>query len=121
VSPSSRPLTLVTGGSRGIGAATAVHLADQELDVVVGYRSGRAEAAAVVDAAPARGVRAVAVRADVSDPDDVGDAGRLERVTARVPMGRPGEPDEIAAAITWLLGPEAGYCTGAVLRVAGGL
>lgn len=97
MSPSSRPLTLVTGGSRGIGAATAVHLADQGHDVVVGYRSGRAEAAAVVDAALARGVRAVAVRADVSDPD------------------------EIAAAITWLLGPEAGYCTGAVLRVAGGL
>jgi NAD(P)-dependent dehydrogenase (short-subunit alcohol dehydrogenase family) len=50
-----------------------------------------------------------------------GDAGRLERVTSRVPMGRPGEPDEIASAIAWLLGAEAGYCTGAVLRVAGGL
>ena len=50
-----------------------------------------------------------------------GDAGRLERVTARVPMGRPGEPDEIAPAIGWLLGPEAGYVTCAVLRVAGGL
>jgi glucose 1-dehydrogenase len=36
-------------------------------------------------------------------------------------MGRPGEPHEIAPAIAWLLGPEAGYCTGAVLRVAGGL
>ncbi len=50
-----------------------------------------------------------------------GDAGRLERVSARVPMGRPGEPDEIAPAIAWLLGPEAGYVSGAVLRVAGGL
>jgi glucose 1-dehydrogenase len=217
----------------------------------VGYRSGRAEAAAVVDAAMAHGVRSVAVRADVSDPDDVdamfaaaadlgavtglvanagltahlgdladtpvdvirqvldvnllgvvlcvrraaqlmsrrrggrggaivavsssaaslgspheyvhyaaakagvdalvvglakeladdgvrvnavapglvrtgihagaGDAGRLERATARVPMGRPGEPDEIAPAIAWLLGPDAAYCTGAVLRAAGGL
>jgi glucose 1-dehydrogenase len=251
VPTSARPLTLVTGGSRGIGAATAVHLASQGHDVVVGYRSGRAEAAAVVDAARARGVRAVAVRADVSDPDDVdalfaaagelgpvtglvanagltahlgdladtpvdvvrqvldvnllgvvlcarraaqlmsrrrggaggaivavssaaatlgspheyvhyaaakagvdalvvglakeladdgvrvnavapglvrtgihagaGDAGRLERVGGRVPMGRPGEPEEIASAIAWLLGAEAGYCTGAVLRVAGGL
>jgi NAD(P)-dependent dehydrogenase (short-subunit alcohol dehydrogenase family) len=248
---SSRPLTLVTGGSRGIGAATVVHLAGQGHDVVVGYRSGRAEADAVVVAAQARGVRAIAVRADVTDPDDVdalfaaagelgpvtglvanagltahlgdladtpvdvvrqvidvnllgvvlcarraaqlmsrrrggsggaivavsssaatlgsaheyvhyaaakagvdalvvglakeladegvrvnavapglvrtgihagaGDAGRLERVTGRVPMGRPGEPDEIAPAIAWLLSPAAGYCTGAVLRVAGGL
>ncbi|MCZ2805286.1 SDR family oxidoreductase [Modestobacter sp. VKM Ac-2983] len=248
----SRPVTVVTGGSRGIGAATAVHLARQGHDLVVGYRSGRVEAEAVVTAARERGVRAVAVRADVADPDDVdalfaaaaeqlgpvtglvanagltahlgdladtpvdvvrqvidvnllgvvlcvrraaqvmslrrggpggaivtvsssaatlgsaheyvhyaaakagvdaltmglakeladdgvrvnavapglvrtgihagaGDAGRLERVTARVPMGRPGEPDEIAPAIAWLLGPEAGYVSGAVLRVAGGL
>ena len=50
-----------------------------------------------------------------------GDPGRLERVAGRVPMGRPGEPEEIAPAIAWLLGPDAGYCTGAVLRVAGGL
>jgi len=48
------------------------------------------------------------------------DPGRLERLTPRVPMGRPGEPDEIAAPIVWLLGPEASYTTGAILRVAGG-
>ncbi|WP_164702254.1 SDR family NAD(P)-dependent oxidoreductase [Modestobacter sp. KNN46-3] len=251
-SPAGRPVTVVTGGSRGIGAATVDHLARQGHDVVVGYRSGREEAAAVVGGAQAHGGRAVAVRADVSDPDDVdalfaaaaeqlgpvtglvanagltahlgdladtpvdvvrqvidvnllgvvlcvrraaqvmsrrrggpggaivtvsssaatlgsaheyvhyaaakagvdaltmglakeladdgvrvnavapglvrtdihagaGDAGRLERVTARVPMGRPGEPEEIAPAIAWLLGPDAGYVTGAVLRVAGGL
>jgi glucose 1-dehydrogenase len=50
-----------------------------------------------------------------------GDPGRLDRATARVPVGRPGEPDEIAPAIAWLLSAEAAYCTGAVLRVAGGL
>ena len=248
---SARPLTLVTGGSRGIGAATAVHLARQGHDLVVGYRSGRAEAQEVVAAAVATGARAVAVQADVTDPAEVdalftaagrlgtvtglvanagltahigdlagtpvdvvrqvvevnllgviwcarraaqvmatsrggaggaivavssgaatlgspheyvhyaaakagvdalvvglakelagdgvrvnavapglvrtgihagaGDPDRLARVSGRVPMGRPGEPDEIAPAIAWLLGPEAGYCTGAVLRVAGGL
>jgi glucose 1-dehydrogenase len=42
-------------------------------------------------------------------------------VVTRIPAGRPGEPDEPASAIVWLLGPEAGYVTGAVLRVAGGL
>jgi glucose 1-dehydrogenase len=50
-----------------------------------------------------------------------GDPGRADRAAGRIPMGRAGEPDEIALAIAWLLGPEAGYVTGAVLRVAGGL
>lgn len=247
----SRRVTVVTGGSRGIGAATAVHLARRGHDLVVGYRSGRVEAEDVVAAAHDLGVRAVAVRVDVVEPEDVdalfaaatdlgpvtglvanagltahlgdladtpvdvvrqvldvnllgvvlcvrraaqlmsrrrggsggsivtvsssaatlgsaheyvhyaaakagvdaltvglakeladdgvrvnavapglvrtgihagaGDAGRLDRVTARVPMGRPGEPEEIAPAIAWLLSDEAAYCTGAVLRVAGGL
>jgi NAD(P)-dependent dehydrogenase (short-subunit alcohol dehydrogenase family) len=50
-----------------------------------------------------------------------GDPGRLERVVGRVPMGRIGEPEEIAAAAMWLLSDEASYVTGAVLRVGGGL
>ena len=50
-----------------------------------------------------------------------GDPGRLERVTERIPMGRPGEPDDIAGAVAWLFGPDAHYVSGAVLRVAGGL
>jgi NAD(P)-dependent dehydrogenase (short-subunit alcohol dehydrogenase family) len=50
-----------------------------------------------------------------------GDPGRLERLVGRVPMGRIGEPDEIAAAALWLLSDEASYVTGAVLKVGGGL
>jgi len=50
-----------------------------------------------------------------------GDPGRPDRVAERIPLGRAGEPDDVAPAIAWLLGPEAGYITGAVLRVAGGL
>lgn len=245
----SRPLTVVTGGSRGIGAATVAALARAGHDVVVGYRADAAAAARAVADAQSVGARAVAVRADVTDPADVdrlfdtdlgtptglvanagltahlgdladtpvdvvrtvldtnllgavlccrraaqvmatdrggaggavvcvsssaatlgsaheyvhyaaakagvdalvvglakelatagvrvngvapglvatdihagaGDPGRLERVTARVPMGRAGQPDEIAPAVVWLLGPAAGYVTGTVLRVAGGL
>jgi NAD(P)-dependent dehydrogenase (short-subunit alcohol dehydrogenase family) len=50
-----------------------------------------------------------------------GDPGRPERVAPRVPLGRVGEPDEIAAAVIWLHSPEASYMTGAILRVGGGL
>jgi glucose 1-dehydrogenase len=50
-----------------------------------------------------------------------GDPGRPDRVARNIPLGRAGEPGEIAPAIAWLLGPEASYVTGAVLRVAGGL
>lgn len=50
-----------------------------------------------------------------------GDPGRADRVAARVPLGRAAEPSDIAPAITWLLGDEARYVTGATIRVAGGL
>ena len=248
---SARPVTVVTGGGRGIGAATALHLARAGHDVVISYRSDALSAAGVVEAITAAGGRAVAVSCDVRDQGDVealfaagaelgavtglvnnagltahlgdladtpldvvrevvevnlvgallcarraaqimstarggtggavvnvssaaatlgsaheyvhyaaakagveamtvglakeladqgvrvnavapgmvdtrihADAGqpdRIARVAARVPMGRAGQPDEIASAIAWLLGPQAGYVTGAVLRVAGGL
>jgi NAD(P)-dependent dehydrogenase (short-subunit alcohol dehydrogenase family) len=50
-----------------------------------------------------------------------GDPGRPDRIAKNIPLGRAGEPDEVAPAIAWLLGHEAAYITGAVLRVAGGL
>jgi len=50
-----------------------------------------------------------------------GDPGRADRAASRVPLGRAGEPDEIAHAVAWLFSPEAAYVTGSVLRVAGGL
>jgi NAD(P)-dependent dehydrogenase (short-subunit alcohol dehydrogenase family) len=52
---------------------------------------------------------------------DAGDPGRADRLASRIPLGRAGDPDEIAAAIAWLLSPEASYVTGAVLRAGGGL
>ena len=64
-------VALITGASRGIGAATALVLAERGFRVVVNYRSSAEQADGVVRAATAAGVEAVAIRADVTAPDDV--------------------------------------------------
>ncbi|AVH60117.1 MULTISPECIES: SDR family NAD(P)-dependent oxidoreductase [Streptomyces] len=244
----SRPVTIVTGGSRGIGAATCTRLAADGHDVVVGYVSDSAAAERTATTVRGAGARCVTVRVDTSDEDDVerlfdtaadrlgsvtglvnnagvtgplgrladastadlrrvvevnllgtllcsrraarsmaawgsgaivnvssaaatlgspgeyvhyaatkaavdalttglakelgpdgirvnavapgvidteihaamGDPGRPERVASSVPLRRAGQAGEIAAAIAWLMSPEASYTTGAVLRVSGG-
>ncbi len=49
-----------------------------------------------------------------------GEPGRIERLTPSIPMGRGGTPEEVAAAITWLLSDDASYVTGALIDMAGG-
>lgn len=247
-----RPVTIVTGGSRGIGAATALALARAGHDVAISYREDADAAERVVASATAEGARCVAIRADVTGEDDVerlfadttselgmptglvnnagltayigdladtpvdiiekvidvnfygavlcarhaaqlmpprrggrggaivnvssaaatlgsaheyvhyaaakaavetltvglakelaedairvnavapgivrtdihaaaGAPERVEQAASRIPLGRAGETQEVAPAIAWLLGSEASYVTGAVLRVTGGL
>ncbi len=60
---------LVTGGSRGIGAATAMLLAECGADVGIGYRKREQEASAIVQRMAERGVRAFAHAADISTRD----------------------------------------------------
>ncbi|MER5884070.1 SDR family oxidoreductase [Streptomyces sp. NPDC001941] len=241
-----RGVTVVTGGSRGIGAAVCRRLAAEGHDLVVGYRSDERAALAVVRDAEAEGARALAVAVDTADEHAVarlldtaaaalgpvtglvnnagvsGPNGRLAdadadgmrralevnllgyllcarqavramaatgggaivnvssaaatlgspgqyvhyaaakagvdaltvglakevaadgirvncvapgtvwtdfhedpqrpaRIATGIPLGRAGQPDEIAGAVAWLLSDDASYTTGAVLRVAGGL
>jgi NAD(P)-dependent dehydrogenase (short-subunit alcohol dehydrogenase family) len=252
VSEGRRPVTVITGAGRGIGAATALHLAQTGHDVVVNYLQDGAAAEHTVDMARGAGARAVAVQADVTVDDEVtrlfaaahdalgpvtclvnnagvtlhigdladtqvatiravvevnlvgailcarraaqlmstsrggsggaivnvssaaatlgsaheyvhyaaakagvdtltiglakelagdgirvncvapgvartdihkaaGSPDRADQSASRIPLGRPADPREIAVAIAWLLGPEAAYVSGAILRVAGGL
>ncbi|MBX9398957.1 glucose 1-dehydrogenase [Streptomyces sp. TRM72054] len=244
----TRPVTVVTGGSRGIGAATCLRLAADGHDVVVGYVRDADAAGAVADGVRAAGGRSVTVRVDTSveadverlfdtaeqrlgpvtglvnnagvtsplgrladaDPADLrrvvdvnllgtllcsrraaqlmtargggvivnvssaaatlgspgeyvhyaatkaavdaltlglakelgpdgvrvnavapgvidteihatmGDPDRPHRAAATIPLRRPGRAEEIAAAVAWLMSPDASYATGAVLRVSGG-
>lgn len=68
---------LVTGGSRGIGAATALRLAREGADVALTYVNGKEAAEEVVGRIEALGRRAVALRADAADADEA--AGAVER------------------------------------------
>ncbi|WP_313814821.1 SDR family oxidoreductase [Glutamicibacter sp.] len=49
------------------------------------------------------------------------DPQRPAKVAGAIPLGRPGDPADIAGAVNWLLSEEASYTTGATIRVAGGL
>ena len=64
------------------------------------------------------GVRVNAVTPGVIDTD-IQPPGRVERVTPMLPMGRAGQPDEVAEAILFLLSDGASYVNGANLRVSG--
>ncbi len=49
-----------------------------------------------------------------------GEPNRIDRLKAFIPMQRGGDPEEVAAAILWLLSEEASYVTGTLLDVSGG-
>lgn len=63
----SAKIAIVTGGSRGLGRNMAVYLAQHGRDVILTYRSAKAEADDVVRRIEALGRKAVALRLDVSD------------------------------------------------------
>jgi NAD(P)-dependent dehydrogenase (short-subunit alcohol dehydrogenase family) len=71
VTSSARRILIVTGGGRGIGAATARLAAGRGYDLCVNYRANGAAAKRTVEAAAQAGARAIAVQADISIEADV--------------------------------------------------
>ena len=69
------------------------------------------------------GIRVNAVRPAFIDTEihaSGGEPGRIERIKESIPMKRGGSPEEVAAAILWLLSDEASYSTGTFIDVTGG-
>lgn len=66
-----RPVLLIAGGSRGIGAATARFAGSRGYDVAVNYKSNANAAAAVVDAVKASGGKAISLQGDMALESDV--------------------------------------------------
>ena len=94
--PPSKPVALVTGGSRGIGAATALALADHGYDVAITYRNKAARADEIAAEVRQRGVNSLTVGCDIT---------------------QPGDRDKLFAALKeW-----SGYLSLLVLNAAGGL
>ena len=70
-----------------------------------------------------QGIRVNAVRPGLIYTDmhaSGGEAGRVDRLKAGVPMQRGGQPIEVARAILWLLSDQASYTTGTFVDVSGG-
>jgi len=92
---------IVTGAASGIGLATALRFAREGANVAVWDRLRR-----YTDVAWRGGVAGLGVA--------------VEAVASRSPMGRPGRPENMAAAIVFLATDDADYITGHTLSVNGG-
>jgi 3-oxoacyl-[acyl-carrier protein] reductase len=126
-------IAIVTGASRGIGRAVALDLAGRGLDVAVGFHRDQAAAAGTVAAIEAAGRRAVAVQADVADPDQVArlfeavdrSLGMVDVLVASAGVTRDGllgasEPGDLAAILDVNLGGIVHCCRHAARRMISG-
>ncbi|SEG35487.1 NAD(P)-dependent dehydrogenase, short-chain alcohol dehydrogenase family [Nonomuraea solani] len=102
----TREVALVTGGSRGIGAAVARRLAADGFDVAITYRSAGDRAATVVREIEAASGRALGLRAEAAEPRDLVEAvertvrelGRLDVVVGNAGIAPYGALEDVTLA-----------------------
>ena len=114
---------LVTGATAGIGAEFARQIAARGDDLVLVARDSARLQAYADELAARHRVRVNAVAVGLVDTDfhaSSGEADRPGRIRPTVPMRRSGTPEEVAAAVVWLLSDSASYTTGTILAVSGG-
>jgi 3-oxoacyl-[acyl-carrier protein] reductase len=99
-------VALVTGASRGIGEAIALALAKAGMQVAINHRSGEGEARDVVRAVESLGQRAIAVHADVTNPEAVAEMvaqvraelGPIEVLVNNAGIARPLALEQVSVA-----------------------
>ena len=97
-------VVLITGGTRGIGRALALQLADEGALLALNYMSRAADADQVIEEIEARGTRAVAVAGDVSQPDSARDIvaaarkslGPIDMLVTSAGISIPGSADDLS-------------------------
>jgi 3-oxoacyl-[acyl-carrier protein] reductase len=121
----SGKVALVTGGSRGIGAASARALADQGANVAISYVASPDKAEAVVKELKAKGVEARAYKADQSSSSDVDhlvksvakDFGRLDVLVNNAGVAASGAVDDPQADTATLARQEAININGVITAI----
>src|SRR5438067_2149084 len=123
-------VAIVTGASKGIRAAIPQHLAAEGATAAANYSATKAAVDAVTrslakELGP-RKIRVNSINPGMVETEGVHAAGIAEsdfrkQVEAQTPLGRIGQPQDIAPVAVFLASSDAGWITGETLLVAGGL
>jgi pteridine reductase len=102
-----RPVALITGGARRVGAAVALRLAKAGFDIAITYLSGQSEAEGLISEIQSGGAKAIAIRADLLQPVEsvpgiaeqiLKQFGRLDLLLNNASLYRPGNLRDTSSA-----------------------